>query len=395
MKVKVLLVVAMVAVLALIAAQCGAAPAPETITVVETVVVVETVEVEVEGEPQVVEKEVVKEVEVEVVVTATPEAMAEAEDTGPIPLDFRLNWTLYGEHAPFFVGVDKGFYLDEGLDVNVMEGSGSSTTVKLIGNGTNIIGYADSGTMMQGVTRGVPVKAVAVLLQTSPMSFIFKADKPIKTMEELKGKSIAITAGDASLAQLSALLSKHGMTEEDIQLVVVANPAGKETAILEDQADTFMGYYIDQPMRMEKNTGVDLDWTTTQDIGGVTTVSSAIIVSDRTIDEDPELVEKFVRATQRAVQYSIDNPEEAAEIFAKHAADFGFDKELSLAEILGAQELLWTENSAGNPVGWSAVEDWQASQDLLQEYAELKPEEDLNVYYTNEFISEPPYEPAE
>ena len=395
MKVKILLVVAMVAALALIAAQCGAAPTPETITVVETVVVVETVEVEVEGEPQVVEKEVVKEVEVEVVVTATPEAMAEAEDTGPIPLDFRLNWTLYGEHAPFFVGVDKGFYLDEGLDVNVMEGSGSSTTVKLIGNGTNIIGYADSGTMMQGVTRGVPVKAVAVLLQTSPMSFIFKADKPIKTMEELKGKSIAITAGDASLAQLSALLSKHGMTEEDIQLVVVANPAGKETAILEDQADTFMGYYIDQPMRMEKNTGVDLDWTTTQDIGGVTTVSSAIIVSDRTIDENPELVEKFVRATQRAVQYTMDNPEEAAEIFAEHAGEMGFDKELSLAEIQGALELLWTENSEGNPIGWSAVEDWQASQDLLQEYAELKPEEDLNVYYTNEFISEPPYESAE
>lgn len=388
---KIWILVALVAVMATIAAQCGAAPEPQTI--VETVVVVETVEVEVEGEPQVVEKEVVK--EVEVVVTATPEAVAEAEDTGPIPVEFRLNWTLYGEHAPFFVGVDKGFYLDEGLDVTVMEGSGSSTTVKLIGNGTNIIGYADSGTMMQGVTRGVPVKAVAVLLQTSPMSFIFKADKPIRTMEELKGKSIAITAGDASLAQLSALLTKHGMTEDDIKLVVVANPAGKETAILEDQADTFMGYYIDQPMRMEKNTGVDLDWTTTQEIGGVTTVSSAIIVADRTMDENPELIEKFVRATQRAVQYSLDNPEEAAEIFAEHAADFGFDKELSLAEIMGAQELLWTENSEGNPIGWSALEDWQATQDLLQEYAELKPEEDLNVYFTNEFLSEPPYEPAE
>ena len=394
MKTKFFIFVALLVMAAIIAA-CGAAPEPQTITVVETVVVVETVEVEVKGETQVVEKEVIKEVEKEVVVTATPEPEAAAEEAGLIPVDFRLNWTLYGEHAPFFVGVDKGFYEEEGLDVNVLEGSGSSTTVKLVGNGTSIIGYADSGTMMQGVTRGVPIKAVAVLLQTSPMSFIFKADKPIKTMEELKGKSIAITAGDASLAQLNALLAKHDMTTDDITLIVVANPAGKETAVLEDQADTFMGYYIDQPMRMEKNTGVDLDWTTTEEIGGVSTVSSAIIVSDRTIDEDPELVQKFVRATQRAVQYSLDNPEEAAEIFAVHAEEFGFDKELSLAEILGAQELLWTENSKGKPVGWSAVEDWQASQDLLQEYAELKPEEDLNVYFTNEFVSEPPYEPAE
>ena len=378
MKTKLFVFVALLAMMAIIAA-CGGAP--ETVTVVETVVVVETVEVQGETEVK------------EVVVTATPEP--EAEQEGLRPLDFRLNWTLYGEHAPFFVGVDKGFYEEEGLDVNVLEGSGSSTTVKLIGNGTNIIGYADSGTAMQGITRGVPIKAVAVLLQTSPMSFIYKADKPIKTMDDLKGKSIAITAGDASLAQLNALLNKHGMTEDDVTLVVVANPAGKETAILEDQADTFMGYYIDQPMRMEKNTGVDLDWTTTQDIGGVTTVSSAVIVSDRTMDEDPELVESFVRATQRAVQYSLDNPEEAAEIFAVHAEEFGFDKELSLAEILGAQELLWTENSEGNPVGWSAIEDWQASQDLLQEYSGLKPEEDLNIYFTNEFLSEPPYLPAE
>ena len=80
-------------------------------------------------------------------------------EEGPIPLEFRLNWTLYGEHAPFFLGVDKGFYLDEGLDVSIVEGSGSSTTVKLIGNGTNNIGYADSATMMRGVTAGVPESA--------------------------------------------------------------------------------------------------------------------------------------------------------------------------------------------------------------------------------------------
>ncbi len=363
MKSKILIFVLLLAVVATIAAQCGATPTPE-----------------------IIEKEVVKEVEVEVIVTATPEP--EVEDTGPIPVDFRLNWTLYGEHAPFFVGVDKGFYLDEGLDVDIMEGSGSSTTVKLIGNGTNTIGYADSATMMQGVTRGVPVKSVAVLLQTSPMSFIFKVEKPIKTIDELRGKAIAITAGDASGAIFTALLKKNGMSEDDLTMIVVANPAGKETAVLEDQADAFLGYYIDQPMRMEKVTGQDMDWTTTYDIGGVTTISSGIIVSLRTLEENPELVEKFVRATQRAVQYTIDNPEEAAEIFANNAGDFGFDKELSLKEIEGALELLWTENSKGQPIGWSSPKDWQATQDILQEYAGLKPEEDLSVYYTHDFVAE-------
>lgn len=315
---------------------------------------------------------------------AAPEEAAAAEGAELTPIDFRLNWTLYGEHAPFFVGVDKGFYEEEGLDVTVNEGNGSATTVKLIGNGTNDIGYADSGTMMNGVAAGVPVKAVAVLLQTSPMSFIFKADKPIKTIDELKGKAIAITSGDASSAIFSALLAKNGMTEDDLQLVVVANPAAKETAVLEDKVDAFMGYYIDQPMRMEKATGVDMDWTTTGDMGDATTISSAIIVNDDFIAENPETVQAFVRATQKAVQYTIDNPEEAAEIFASHAD--AFDAELSLKEIEGALALLHTANSEGQPIGWSAEEDWQATQDLLQEYAELAAQEDMSIYFTNQFV---------
>src|SRR5690242_19546406 len=80
---------------------------------------------------------------------------------------FRLNWTLYGEHAPFFVALDKGFYKDEGLDVEIMEGSGSTTVAQLVANGTNPVAYVDAATMMRGVTAGMPIKAVGVTLQQS------------------------------------------------------------------------------------------------------------------------------------------------------------------------------------------------------------------------------------
>ena len=60
-------------------------------------------------------------------------------------LQFRLNWTIYGEHAPFFVAKDKGFYKDEGLDVEILEGSGSTTVAQLVANLTNPIAYVDVG----------------------------------------------------------------------------------------------------------------------------------------------------------------------------------------------------------------------------------------------------------
>src|SRR3981189_3119685 len=48
----------------------------------------------------------------------------------PEKFQFRLNWTLYGEHAWFFVALDKGFYKEEGLDVEILEGSGSTTVAQ-------------------------------------------------------------------------------------------------------------------------------------------------------------------------------------------------------------------------------------------------------------------------
>lgn len=321
-------------------------------------------------------------------------AQQPAAEEGPIPIEFRLNWTLYGEHAPFFLGVDKGFYMEEGLDVSIVEGSGSATTVKLLGNGTNNIGYADSATMMRGITAGVPVHAVAVIFQSSPMSFIYRADaaRPT-TIEEVPGSSVAITAGDASLSIFEACLGKNNIAMEEVDLIQVSNPQAKETAVLEGKANTFLGYFVDQPLRMEKVTGVDMGWSKLVDVCDVNTLSSAIIVNKFWAEQNPDIVERFVRASQRAWAYTQEHPDEAAEIFAQHAE--AFDAPLALAEIEGSLTLLHTPNSEGKPIGWSALEDWNATVQVLEQYAGFKPEPDANIYFTNDYIAEPPYLPAE
>src|SRR5262245_41363412 len=126
-------------------------------------------------------------------------AVAQAPKLEKFP--FRLNWTLYGEHAPFFVAREKGFYAQEGLDVEIQEGSGSATVSRLVANATSPVAYVDAATMMRGIGNGMPIKAVGVTLQESPMAFIYRGDAPRPTkVDEIKGSRIAITAGDASLA---------------------------------------------------------------------------------------------------------------------------------------------------------------------------------------------------
>jgi len=305
---------------------------------------------------------------------------------------FRLNWTLYGEHAGFFVALDKGFYKEEGLDVEILEGSGSTTVAQLVSNMTNPVAYVDAATMMRGVGAGMPIKAVGVTLQQSPMSFIYRADAPRPTkIAEIKGSRIAITAGDASLAIFTAFMGKLGMKLEDVQLITVANPQSKEQAVLNKQADALLGYFMDQGPRMQLQTGVKMGWTRLYDMAGITTLSSAIIANNDWLKDakNQAQLRRFLRASQRGWQYTFDHRDEAAEIFMKRAP--AFNKEISLLEIDGTMTILRTEKTKGKPIAWSAIEDWKESQDLLEKYAKLKAQPDVNVYYSNEFLSEPPY----
>jgi len=290
---------------------------------------------------------------------------------------FRLNWTLYGEHAPFFVARDKGFYAQEGLEVEIQEGSGSTTVSQLVASGNSPVAYVDAATMMRGVSNGMPIRAVGVTLQQSPMAFIYRADaaRPTK-ISEIKGSRIAMTAGDASLA-----------------IFTVANPQGKEQAVLNKQADALLGYFMDQGPRMQLQTGVKMGWTRLYDMAGVTTLSSAIIVNNNWVKEarNQDLLRRFLRASQRGWQHSFDNRAEAAEIFRKAAPVF--TQEIALLEVEGTMSIIRTERTKGKAIGVSDIGDWRDTQDLLAKFAKLNPASDLNTYFTNEFLSEAPYLP--
>jgi NitT/TauT family transport system substrate-binding protein len=307
---------------------------------------------------------------------------------------FRLNWTLYGEHAPFFVARDKGFYKEEGLDVEIQEGSGSTTVVQLVANATSPVAYVDAATMMRGVGNGMPIQAVGVTLQQSPMAFIYRADaaRPTK-ISEIKGSRIAITAGDASLAIFTAFMGKLGMKVEDVQMITVANPAAKEQAVLNKQADALLGYFMDQGPRMQLQTGVKMGWTRLYDMAGVTTLSSAIVANNGWLKDakNQDTLRRFLRASQRGWDYSNKNRAEAAEIFRKAAP--AFTQEIALLEVEGTMTIIHTERTKGKPIAWSDAGDWKDSQDLLEKFAKLKPQPDVNAYFTNEYLSQPPYLP--
>ena len=249
--------------------------------------------------------------------------------------------------------------------------------------------------MMRGVGAGMPIKAVGVTLQQSPMAFIYRADaaRPTK-IAEIKGSRIAITAGDASLAIFTAFMGKLGMKVEDVQMITVANPAAKEQAVLNKQADALLGYFMDQGPRMQLQTGVKMGWTRLYDMAGVTTLSSAIIANNdwlKDAEEPGHSAALPARLAARLAIHATTTAPRPPRSSARHAPVF--TQEIALLEIDGTMSIIRTERTKGKAIGWSAPEDWKDTQDLLETFAKLKPQPDVNVYYTNEYLSEAPYLP--
>src|SRR5438093_3189198 len=130
-----------------------------------------------------------------------------------------LNWYLYSEHAPFFLGKARGYYDQEGIHLDVQEGRGSGVTVQAVAANTATFGYVDVPTMIKAAAKGAPVRAVGVPLQVSPMSVMGFADKNVKTAKDIIGKTVAMTPGD-SMSQIWPLfLKKAGLQENQFKTV--------------------------------------------------------------------------------------------------------------------------------------------------------------------------------
>src|SRR3954468_18147553 len=139
----------------------------------------------------------------------------------PVEINFRLDWSLYGTHAPFFLARERGLYEREGLKVNIAEGQGSATVMQLISQGRDQIGFVDYGTQLYGVEQGLNIMAVARVV-SDMLGVISYADAPIREPAELVGKIVAYAPSESSGIALNALLAK---AKVDAKQVSVLNPA--------------------------------------------------------------------------------------------------------------------------------------------------------------------------
>lgn len=293
-----------------------------------------------------------------------------------------LNWYLGGLHTPFYLGLERGYYRDEGIELTINEGRGSARSVQVVASGGDTFGMADAGSLMLGAAKGQPVKAVLSLLNTSGFGVISLEETGIRTAKDLEGKRLAVSPGDALTQLFPAVVKANALDQSKIDMIFV-DPAAKVVAVLEKRADALLGGIDDQYFLIQAK-GFKPASLRFADLGA-NTVGITILAQDSTIAEKPDMVRRFVRATQKSWQAAKADPGAAVTAALKVKPDL--DRASTLKQLEVDLQLLGSPGTDGKPLGFGAPGEWEKTKQLLVEYRDLKTDRPATSFFTNEFVA--------
>lgn len=313
-----------------------------------------------------------------------PTATSSAGNTAQlIPIKLGVGFIPNVQFAVFYVGLAKGFYQAEGLDLTLDYGF-ENDYLKLVGvdDLQFMIGSGDQ--VVLGRAQGLPVRYVLNWYTQYPVVIFAKETANITQPADLAGKVVGIPGPfGASYVAFRGILEAAGLQESDVKLESIGFT--QAAAISEDKVQAAVDYGVNGPVVLAQagvaTTQIKLD-------AYLRIPANGLVTNEKTIQTNPELVRKMVSATQKAIQYTLDHPDEAFAITLQFVPEAGGDNEAANRAVFDAVLAYW-QPPADLPPGATNVEDWQSAAEFMQRIGlvdQLVPAADL---YTNEFLSQP------
>lgn len=310
---------------------------------------------------------------------------ASAEDD----VKLRLNWQYYGSHAGFALGKVDGIYEDAGIDIDIRSGNGSSSAHRLVANGDSDFAYGSCGAMIDLASKGAEIISVAVIDATGSEAVIVRPDVGIDSIDGLRGKVVLTTANAGVNTFFPIVLANAGMSEEDVNLTNVAEGA-LVSSYLQRSGDAvaMLGGLDDKPAEIRANGGDDPVLFPYSDFG-VDQVGYCISTRRDLVEDNPDLVKRFVDATLEAYARTEADPDKAVAAIADivggtFAEEQGMMQARSVLDVtLG---ILYSGANTERKLGYNVPSDWESMVGLMKEYNDLDPDADPESFYTNRFI---------
>ncbi len=276
----------------------------------------------------------------------------------------RLAFIAGGIDAPFFVAKSKGYFEAEGLDVEIIDGTGSTDTIQAVGNGSVQLGNAGLGALAQASAQAKfdNITAVFGLVQKDPSSIISLKGSGIASPKDIEGKKFATEAGNFSDGMIGAWAAVNGVDLDKVELIVTDNYM---QALLKGDADFINAWANPDGDKVAAFAEIEPPMLFAD--YGVNLLGSSVIVRKDWLAENGELMKGYLRAVSKAHADVLANPEEALDLFMENRPDA--DREAIATEIEVMEKYRHTAATEGKPFGYVDPEDLKQTISLLETYA--------------------------
>jgi len=308
---------------------------------------------------------------------------AQAETSMP----FALDWKFEGPAAPYFVAVDKGYFSDAGLTVEVSPGKGSLDAIPKVATGAFPIGMADINSLVRFLDQnpGAPVTAVMMIYDKPPFAIVGRKSLGVEAPKDLEGKVLGAPPPDGAWAQFPIFAKETGIDPDAVTVEPVGFPT-REPMLAEGNVAAITGFSFSSYLNLVR-LGVpedDISMILMAD-HGVDLYGNAIIVNTEFAAENPDAVKGFLAAVAKGWGDAIADPAGAMPSLIKRNPAANSDLEQRRLQLSIDANVL-TEYTAANGMGGIDQDRFNNAIEQIKLTYEFKADPDPALYFTSEYL---------
>ncbi|MEK5025455.1 ABC transporter substrate-binding protein [Paenibacillus sp. FSL M7-1046] len=316
--------------------------------------------------------------------SASPETAATEPAAEPVTVKLQLKWVPQAQFAGYFLAQDKGYYAEEGLNVEILPGGPDIVPEQQVAGGSADIGVDWVASLLTSQEQEMPLVQIAQIYQKSGLVLVSKKEAGISSAADLKGKKVGNWMGGNEF-EILALFDKYKLdSNKDLNFT-------KQGFTM----DQFLGGEIDAASAMTYNeyqvvleSGIKAEELDVIDMNdeGVAMLEDNLFANKEWLADNKETAAKFVRASLKGWKDAIADPEAAVDSVMKLAEEGSTSREHQLTMMTEVAKLIQPEGFDVSKLGYTDAAAFQQTADIALKFGVIKEAANVEEAYTNEIV---------
>lgn len=290
-------------------------------------------------------------------------------------IDVVLDWYPNALHAFMYVAMEKGYYEEEGLKVNIQFPSNANDAISLVAAGQADIGlYYQQDVIQARTMQDVPVKSIGAVVQ-GPLNIVLSLkEKNITTAEDLVGKTIGYAGTELSEALIRSIMNHVGADYSDVTMIDVGFDL--MSSMTTGNVDATIGCLVNHEVPQMEEEGFSVNWFALDAYGVPAYYEGVFLANDDAIENDSETLKAFLRASAKGFADMKKDTEEALKILLANQNEENFPlsetvERKSMEILLLMMETADAAFLSQTDACWQENIDWMLKQGLISEAVAL------------------------